>query len=184
MLATSQVRESLLGYLLEHDTIDISGDFRTLDRDDLPCQFRDIIRRSVIISDFIYLLFLRYNLLLTDNQDDNLKDEWEKCYQHFQERKPDIIECLSILHLLPNKLLRNSLHFVEDCYRYILDEQWNLLDDAITRREVTIKRNRRKINNPEFEYKSPIHHYYLTYRWGTVQQMLKELRKEDLWQKN
>ena len=41
-----------------------------------------------------------------------------------------------------------------------------------------------KINNPEVEYKSPLHHYPLTYRWETVQQMLKELRKEDLWQKN
>lgn len=186
MLATPQVRASLLGYLLEHDTIDISGGFSTLDRDELnlPSQFRDIIHRSVIISEFIYLLFLRYNILLADGQDDDLQQEWEERYQHFQERKPDIIDCLSILHASPNKLLRNSLHFVEDCYQYILDERWASLDDAITRRELTIKTNRRKINNPEFEYKSPLHHYPLTYRWETVQQMLKELRKEDLWQKN
>ena len=186
MLATPQVRASLLGYLLEHDTIDISGDFRTLDRDELnlPLQFRDLIHRSVIISEFIYLLFLRYNLLLADGQDDELQQEWEDRYQYFQERKPDIIDCLSILHPSPNKLLRNSLHFVEDCYQYIMDEQWAFLDDTIIRREITIKTNRRKINNPEFEYKSPIHHYHLTYRWETVQLMLKELRKEDLWQKN
>ena len=35
MLATPQVRASLLGYLLEHDTIDISGGFSALDRDEL-----------------------------------------------------------------------------------------------------------------------------------------------------
>lgn len=186
MLATPQVRASLLGYLLEHDTIDISGGFSTLDRDELnlPSQFRDIIHRSVIISEFIYLLFLRYNLLLAEDQDDNLKKEWKDRYQHFQERKPDIIDCLSILHASPNKLLRNSLHFVEDCYQYILNANWTSLDDAITRREIAIKTNRRKIGNPDFEYKSPIHHYYLTYRWETVRLMLNELRKEDLWQKN
>lgn len=184
MLTAIHVRHSLLGYLLEHDEIKIEGDFFTLDRDEFPPQFRDMIHRSCEISEFVYLLFLRYNVILSNSQDEEIVREWEECYSRFKENQPDIIASLFPLHSGANRLLNNSLHFVEDCYHSLLKGDLNQLKDLIVSREIAIKSGRRKINNPDFEYKMPIHHYYLSYRWETVRLMLQELRKEDLWQKS
>ncbi len=184
MRTAIQVRDSLLGYLLENDDINIEGDFSTLDRDEFPQHFRDIIHRSCKISDFVYLLFLRYNVILSNNQDEKIVHEWEELYSCFKKNTPDVIACLFPLHLGANKLLNNSLHFVEDCYHSLLKNDLIQLDELITNREIAIKSGRRKINNPDYEYKMPIHYYHLSYRWDTVRLMLQELRKEDLWQKS
>jgi len=184
MLSAIHVRNSFLGYLLEHDEIGIEGDFFRLDRDDFPQQFRDIIHRSCEISEFIYLLFLRYNVILSNNQDEEIVQEWEECYRNFKNKKPDVVACLFPLYSGANRLLNNSLNFVANCYNSLLKDDMTQLDEFIISREIAIKRGRRKINNPDYEYKMPIHHYYLTYRWETVRLMLQELRKEDLWQKS
>ena len=186
MLSTPQVCESLLGHLLKHDEIDIEGNFFALDRDELhlPQQFRDLIKQSIDISEFIYLLFIRYNILLSQNRDEDIMSEWENKYQLFMEKKPNIVAGLSPLHSKVNRLLKHALHFVEDCYYALLKGDLNQLDELIINRELHIKSGRKKIGNLDFEYKSPIHHYYLSYRWGTVQLMLRELRKEDLWQRS
>lgn len=186
MLSTPQVCDSLLGYLLKHDEIDIEGNFFALDRDDLhlPPQYRNLIKHSIDISEFIYLLFIRYNVLLSQNEDEVILSEWEEKYQLFMEKKPDIVACLTPLHSRANRLLKHALHFVEDCYYALLNGDLNQLDELIINRELHIKYGRKKIGNPDFEYKGPIHHYYLSYRWETVRLMLQELRKEDLWQRN
>lgn len=184
MLSVSQVRNSLLGYLLEHEEIEIEDDFFTLDRNNFLQPFHDIIHRSCEISKFIYMLFLRYNVILSKNQDEEIIQEWENCYRDFKEKQPNITECLSLLHERANKLLKSSLHFVEQCYGLLRKENMAELDELITKRENKIKIERRKINNPNYKYQSPIHHYYVSYRWERVCLMLQELRKEDLWQKN
>lgn len=184
MLSTIQVRESLLGYLLQHDEIGIEGNFFTLDKDEALQPFNDIIHRSCEISKFIYLLFLRYNVILSKHQDDKIVQEWKDSYRNFKDENPDIMTCLSPLHAGANRLLNSSLHFVENCYHLLLKEDITKLDELIVGRENTIKSGRRKINNPDYEYQSPIHYYYLSYRWETVRLMLQELRKEDVWQKN
>jgi len=176
ILSTPCVRNTLYAYLLEHDELPLGDNLDSLDQKEVPSDLRDWIRRAIIVSDFIYLLYLRYNVLLSKRTDEKIMGNWEKQYANFHKTKPYVPGALSILKGKENRLLHSAIEFVEKAYELVMAGQIDKLEQLIIHREWKIKPGRRKIGNIHYKYLNPVHDYRLSYRWEIVRTMVEELR--------
>lgn len=181
ILATPRCQNTLLKYILEHDQLHLVEHFEELVRLDLPEHLKDIVRRANEVSDFIFMLFVQYNILLSNGNDKKAISDWDRLYQGFLVNKPDIKADLDILHVSPYSVLSGSIRFVIDTYQLLLDNNFDKLRERMFQREASIKQGRRKLGNENYTYSGQIHYYKLTYRWETVRLMVEELRKEELY---
>lgn len=181
ILATHRCQNTLLKYILENEQVPLVEHFEKIAQLDLPEHLKDIVRRANEVSEFIFMLFVQYNILLSNGNDEKAITDWDNLYQQFLVKKPDIKADLDILHVSPYSVLSGSIHFVIEAYQLLLDNNLDKLRERIIQREASIKQGRRKLGNESYIYSGRIHYYKLTYRWETVRLMIEELRKEDLY---
>lgn len=176
ILSTPCVHHTLYAYLLEHDELTLGKTLASLDREELPSDLRKLVRCATTVSDFIYLLYLRYNFILSKGTDATIMKQWEEQYAYIQQMRSDVPSALSILNTIGNRLLQRAIDFVETAYKLVIDGNIVELEQLIIQRERKIKLNRRKIGNMHYEYSTPVHNYRLSYRWEIVKTMIEELR--------
>lgn len=169
--------DSLLGYVLKNNYTDFLL-FNSFDEiEGMINILPDSIKKDYIpakkFADFIYGAHLRYNVMLSKGEDDALSAEWE--WWHSQMKKyadidlDDIFSRLSINNI---KLKR----FLKDCKEAMLEDDIDRLDEAVIRREVSIKGEKRsKLRNNKFEYKGWTGIGKLEYRLRNAQNIIRDI---------
>lgn len=147
----------------------------------LPNELVDIHSRAARFSYLVYILYLRYNYILSQN---NQCDADEEVLGMFNDElakyKAKYGSSNSIGDILDG-LLPSGDHavlFCENAEETLLKGDFKELDTLIIKREER-KGSRKKIGSA-FEYKSNnrVHFYKLDYRWGTLRGFINELKQK------
>lgn len=171
---------TLFLHLVDHPEIVLPEDFSSLADCKLPKDLAEVQDQARRFSDFMSMVYARYNYIRSDyednKQDDKFADEMEK----YQKSGTDIG---AVLATVDNDVREESCKMfckkIAECVAAGQTGQGGELDQTIIGREQRVKGTRRKIGNPAYAYdsKNPTG-TRLTYRWETVRQFLHELRKE------
>lgn len=169
--------DSILGYVLKNDYTD----FLMLESfDDIEGMINllpDNIKKDYVMAkefaDFIYGAHLRYNVLLSKGEDDNVKAEWELWHSQMKGfagiNLADIFSSLNVKNVKLKK-------FLFDCKEAMLKDDIDKLDEAVTNREISIKgKKRSKICNNEFEYEGWTGIGKLQYRLRNGQNVMRDI---------
>lgn len=169
--------DSIMGYVLNNNYTDflIFESFDDIEgmMNVLPENMRKDYILAKEFADFIYGAHLRYNVLLSKGEDDNVNAEWE--LWHFQMKSYAGI----ILYNIFSSLNINNIKlkkFLFDCKEAMLKGDIDKLDDVVTNREISIKgKKRSKICNNEFEYEGWTGIGKLQYRLRNGQNVIRDI---------
>lgn len=178
ILNSDRVKGSLLHYILEND-IDLSNlstfeKFKASKLDELPDEHQKTIVKAWWFSRLVEGLYIRYNCVLQNGNCEVLKKlekKWEKWLEDF-EKYNELMKA-SVAHPLHDN---GSATFCYGCIEKIKAGNVSDLDDAIRKREFTIKGARHKIGDGK-TYDHQIHDYALQYRWGIVRTIVTDIRE-------
>lgn len=172
---------TLLLYLINHPEIDIPDEFDDLGACPLPKDLAELQDQARRFSDFMCMVYARYNYIRSDYEDESQGEEFEYWLQKFRESGTDIDTVLATVDLeVRDRGCKTFCRRVVECVATGATDAYCELDSLIISREAQVKGARRKIDNPAapaYDSRKPTG-TKLTYRWATVKQYLKELRKE------
>ena len=127
-------------------------------------------------NDFISLAQIRYNLILSDNQNAFALEKWDQVKSNTVQfaELVDLDAVFSRLHL-HNPGLRDFLKRFKNA---VLEEDWELADSIILKQEVRIKGARAKLKNKsKYSPDKWIGGYRLDYRFTDARRLIMDLRK-------
>lgn len=179
----STCKGTLLSYLIERETgisrqdsyFEIGAKLQGLD-----ASIMDIYRKSVLFSKLLHLIDWRFNCAYYKSF--GMDEKAEECNEAYEEL------CIEYQDALQDKLGMDSLfdfikpidimmtEFCEKCYDAILVKDYKSLDELITARERTVKRERSKIGNPSYSDEVRQNPTPNTFRWDTVKTLVYEIR--------
>lgn len=146
----------------------------------LPESIRETYELARDFSEFIFGAIIRYNLILSSGQNELAVQRWEewKNSSFVKEKFVDfnIDKVFSTLEL-NNLKLKN---FIMEWKRAVLTKNENEMDEAVIRREISIKgTSRAKLNNPTvYAYKEGAWfggETFLQYRFGDAKKILNDI---------
>jgi hypothetical protein len=168
--------DSIMGYVLNNNYTDFLT-FESFDDIEgmmniLPENMRNYYILAKEFADFIYGAHLRYNVLLSNGEDDNVNTEWE--LWHFQMKR---FAGINFYNIFSSFSVNNKLKkFLFDCKEAMLKDDIDKLDEVVTNREISIKgKKRSKICNNEFEYEGWIGIGKLQYRLRNGQNVIRDI---------
>lgn len=170
-----RTKGSFLAYLVEHPEIVFEGKvFQGLATDQLPEMFATLVRDAQIMSDYIYLIHLRYNVIHSEERDEDMKREFEERWASFSKMNYPMAEIFGRIMIHE----RASLVFLHRSLQYLENGALKALDEWIIERERQIKGTRRKLQVKPYDPDAPTHYYQLSYRWELVSSFIRELQIE------
>lgn len=178
ILGAKACKGTLLRYFVDNlDKIEPHVEFENIKG--LPQNLAHIHNLACKFADFIYILYVRYNYIFSDYKDSELLEEFNYLAEEYRMSGTNMKSVLAAVSVRDN----NCKAFCLIAEQHLLQDnicEGGELDKCIIDREKRIKQSRHKIGNPSYIYdsKKRIHYYKLTYRWGTVQKFIDELKKE------
>ena len=169
--------DSMLGYVLKNNYTDFLMFESFDDIEGMINMLPENMRKDYILAkefaDFIYGAHLRYNILLSKGEDDNVNAEWK--LWHFQMKRFAGINLYNIFSSLSVNNIRLK-RFLFDCKEAMLKDDIDKLDEVVTNREISIKgKKRSKICNNEFEYEGWTGIGKLQYRLRNGQNVIRDI---------
>lgn len=175
----TSVPDTLIGYVLDKSYSDILlfNNFDDLEGmlNVLPDQMKSDYIMAKEFADFIYGVFIRYNMILSKGKDDEVKAEWE-LWNLGRERYANI----NLHNILYVRLKINNnrlMKFLADCKDVMKVNDINKLDELIIQRERRLKGDKRaKLHNAsEHVYKEWVGMGKLQYRLRNAQNIIKDI---------
>ncbi len=127
-------------------------------------------------NDFISLAQIRYNLMLSDGQNDDAVSLWDEVKDNAGNyaASVDLDAIFARLHL-SNPGLRD---FLKKFRTAVLSGDWEAADNAILKQEVRIKGARAKLKNKsKYAPDKWIGGYRLDYRFTDARRLIMDIRK-------
>lgn len=178
ILQAEACRGTLLRHLVENDGLLLANKFEEINPDTLPPDLSTTYDHARRFADFVYMVHVRYNLIYSGYQDDEVREDFTSLLNDYRKSGTDIATVLDEVEIRENSSKRFCLDVAERLAANDVADGGGL-DQLIIARERRVKGNRRKIGNPAYHYSSNarIHYYKLTYRWDTVKLFIDELRR-------
>ena len=169
--------DSILGFVLKNDYTDFLIFESFSDVEGMINLLPDSIEKDYFMAkefaDFIYGAHLRYNVLLSKGEDDNVNTEWELWHSQMKSFSGiNLAGIFSTLNVVNIKLRK----FLVECKEAMLKDDIDKLDDVVTNREISIKgKKRSKVCNNEFEYEGWTGIGKLQYRLRNGQNVIRDI---------
>ena len=172
--------KSVFAFILR-EGIDIEQyvDFSTFSSDIKPTlddENADMLELADRFNDFISLAQIRYNLMLSDNENEFALSKWEvaKDLAVQYAEHVDLDAIFASLHL-HNPGLRDFLNRFRDA---VISGDWQAADNAILKQEVRIKGSRAKLKNKnKYSADKWIGGYKLDYRFTDARRLTLDIKK-------
>ena len=175
----SSVPDTLLALVLKKDYRDflyfkrfddIEGIFNIL-----PDKMKSDYRMAKEFADFVYGMHLRYNIILSQEKDEHVNEEWELWEASMKDHAKIDLNEIVFKRLKVNNGVLNK--FLFDCKDAMLNNDIRKLDGLIIMRERKLKGDKRSklYNASEFEYKGWVGIDKLQYRLINAQNILNDI---------
>lgn len=172
---------TMLAYLIDskydipEHYFDIKEILSELDREVL-----DVYNKSVLFSKLIHLIDWRFNYSYFDSfgntkETQVCKNEYEKLLAEYKNEIHNK-DAYRALFDYTGSIDTMLTEFCESCYKEILDNKPNMVDQLVKAREHTVKRERSKIGNSAYKNQGRGKPLPNTFRWETVRTMVNEIR--------
>lgn len=166
-------KNTLLDFLIKNK-LDCNS-FDDIPEDILPKALRKDYQLARDFSDFIIGAHIRYNVIFSEYQDDEMEDEWN------QWRNTFVVHDFSLDDIL-SRISCNDLteRFCREFLMLVYQNDVNAIDELIVHREKQIKGDRAKLRKPteyRYNYDRPIHFYRLDFRFGTAKTIIHDIIK-------
>lgn len=171
---------TLFLHLVDHPEIVLPDDFSGLGACQLPRELAAIQDQARRFSDFMCMVYARYNYIRSNYEDDRQGERFADSLEEYRKSGTDIDAVLATVDGdVREESCKTFCKKIAECIANGQTGQNGELDQTIIGREQRVKGTRRKIGNPAYAYDSKKNTgTRLTYRWETIRQFLRELRKE------
>ena len=164
-------KNTLLDFLIKNK-LDCNS-FDDIPENVLPKMLQRDYRLARDFSDFIIGAHIRYNVIFSEYQDDEMIDEWNLWRNAFITRTFSLDDILS-------RISCNDLteRFCREFLGLVYQNDVNAIDELIVHREKQIKGDRAKLRKPmeyRYNYDRPIHFYRLDFRFGTAKTIIHDI---------
>ena len=164
-------KNTLLDFLIKNK-LDCNS-FDDIPEDILPKALRKDYQLARDFSDFIIGAHIRYNVIFSEYQDDEMEVEWN------QWRNTFVVHDFSLDDIL-SRISCNDLteRFCREFLTLVYQNDVNAIDELIVHREKQIKGDRAKLRKPteyRYNYDRPIHFYRLDFRFGTAKTIIHDI---------
>lgn len=164
-------KNTLLDFLIKNK-LDCNS-FDDIPENILPKMLQRDYRLARDFSDFIIGAHIRYNVIFSEYQDDEMIDEWNLWRNAFITRTFSLDDILS-------RISCNDLaeRFCREFLALAYQNDVNAIDELIVHREKQIKGDRAKLRKPteyRYNYDRPIHFYRLDFRFGTAKTIIHDI---------
>ena len=166
-------KNSLLSFLLKNKMN--CNSFDEIPTRDLPEQMKMDYKRAKDFADFIIGAHIRYNVIFSNYEDQDMMDKYNEWKVKFVSKKYDLSDIL--VRISCNY---STAKFCEDFMESVYNNDEIAMDKLIIAREKAVKGERAKLCKPkEYQYNNdrPIHFYRLNYRFGTAKTIIADIIK-------
>lgn len=139
----------------------------------------DNLKRDYLLarsfSDFIFGAHIRYNVIFSNGQDEDMIQNFDKWMDTFKGQPFDLDAVLGRIHCN-----RTTADFCRAFLETVKNNDIKRMDELIIAREKSVKHDRSKLCKPsEYQYNNdrPIHDYKLDYRFGTAKVIIEDIIK-------
>ncbi|MBQ9327037.1 MAG: hypothetical protein IJ225_00695 [Solobacterium sp.] len=170
--------DSMLAYILKNDVTDIFAAKTFQDLETLILSFPEQIREDYALafdfSKFLFVLRVVYNMIVSDNQNEDANDLWEKLLPDIPALADvDLERIFSRLNVYGNVFLRN---FLKGSQTLMKESDLEGLKIEIKRRERELKQSRAKTLHPgEFDLDGWFGGGELDYRFDNAKVIIKDI---------
>lgn len=187
ILESSYSKGTLLSFLIDKDILSLTdkiGYYELVQQlDGLDDSIRDVYDKSVLFSKLVHLIDWSFNHAYyisfgNKEQAEACQDAFEQLYEMHRETIRDHI-CYELLFDYIRMKDPMLTDFCENCYHEITEkgqDSLHHLDELVTSRERTVKRERSKIGNNAYRTVKRLDPGYNEFRWTTVKTMVNEIR--------
>ena len=179
ILKAEDCKDTLLRFLVENTGLALPQKFEDLPLKKLPENLSNVQDAARRFADFIYMVHVRYNYILSNNEDEDVLNKFNELLESYKNSGTDISSVVDVVTLRYDDGSKDFCKRLDEC---IQTDDIRDFDKRIIEREKKVKGNRRKIGNPSsyaYSKNNRIHYYKLTYRWEVVRKFIEELRKGD-----
>lgn len=143
--------------------------------DILPNEMRHDYLLAKDFSDFIIGAHIRYNIIFSNYQDEEMMDEFNSWRTMFVNRDFDLAAVL-------DRISCNyaTAKFCADFLDSVYKNDLQAMDELIIAREKAVKGDRAKLCKPkeyQYNYDRPVHFYRLDFRFGTAKTIVNDIIK-------
>ena len=174
----SNCKDSILAYILENDMREILNFDSIQDLESImfkfPQKIQDDYYLAMAFSEFVFVLRVLYNLVVSDYQNEKAVDYFNSFEKNLDDfTNIDFTDIMLRLNVKNNKLK----HFLEISKQLMSNGDVEGLKDHIKRREIQLKgTNRARLCHPgEYDKNFWFAGYKLNYRFGNVKQILRDI---------
>lgn len=170
--------ESMMAYILKNNMTELLGCKRIKEIESriitFPEQVQSDYSLAVAFSDFLYVIRVLYNIIVSDNQNNDANAEWSILKDDLYERAAvDLDRVFDRLQIHRNPSL---CRFLRKCQSMMKSEDIEGLKIEIRRRERELKQNRAKTAHPgEFDTSTWFGGGELDYRFGNAKLIMKDI---------
>lgn len=175
---TTSCPESMLAFILKNNVTDVLhckqfGDLKSL-MHEFPKEIREDYDLALRFSNFLYILRILYNDILSDGKNERAKNEWEKASADIQALSQlDLGRIFQRLHLTRNILLCRFLYKEQGL---MAAKNTDGMKTEIMKRERELKQSRAKTLHPgEFDPNVWYGGGYLDYRFANAKVILRDI---------
>ena len=169
---------TLLSYILDNNKIDFVNndlEFHEIDSKNLPDGIREDFILAAAFSEFMNLIYIRYNTIIYGNNNQKVKDKWSNASNNYQLSALDL-DKIEIKVGKNYKLFK----FLKNAKICLLNNDLEKLDNLIIERERSIKGSQRAKTSNIDTYKLSNSWFcgdYLHYRFQTAKTIIKDILK-------
>lgn len=185
IIKSEQSKNSLLAYILKNnlaEVVECSDLSMVGQKFDLPPNQREGYEMALRFSKFVYGATIRYNIILSNGQNENANEQWADWYQGVLEgfvKNYDVRESFQYLSISGRNAAR-LLPFLKRWQETVLSGDCEEMDKLIISREIQLKgRERAKLNKSgSFRWKEGIWlGARLQYRYSNARRLIEDIFK-------
>lgn len=182
---SEQSKNSLMAFILKNNLVEVveCSDLSMVgQRFDLPSNLREGYEMALRFSKFVYGATIRYNIILSNGQNENANEQWAEWYESIKEgfvQNYDVRESFQHLSISGRNAAR-LLPFLKKWQETVLSGNCEEMDKLIISREIELKgRERAKLNNSgSFRWKEGIWlGARLQYRYSNARRLIEDIFK-------
>ena len=187
ILESPLCKGTLLSFLIDKDSLslpDEMGYYELVQQlDGLDDEVRDVYDKSVLFSKLVHLIDWSFNhAYYTSFGNEEQAAACQQAFERLYELHRETIRNHTCYELLFDYIRMKDpmfTDFCENCYHEITEKGMDSLrhlDELVTSRERTVKRERSKIGNSAYRTIKRQNPGYNEFRWTTVKTMVNEIR--------
>ncbi|VDN47256.1 conserved protein of unknown function [Petrocella atlantisensis] len=173
ILNATMSKNTLLSYLLKNKMN--CNSFDEIPTVDLPDIISEDYQRAKSFADFIIGAHIRYNVIFSNYEDEDMIFEFNEWRTEFISKEFDLT---NILERIPCNYA--TAKFCKDFSSAVHKNDTKAIDELIVAREKAVKGERAKLCKPKeylYNYDRPVHFYRLDYRFRTAKTIIADIIK-------